>query len=527
MDVAPGPSGVPAPAPPPIALVDRSPAIALVALDRASGERLGGPVLARGVWPARDGSNDVELATAAGLERRPRDLAPGIVLAGTPVLGALLARRGDRLVVAGPPVAAALGGDGDGTAATLYVLDSRGVRARLAAPSASAAVGDAYILAAGAPGDGDVLRIAVPPERPVAGEPLPTPPPQPPVQRVALPDATAPTAPRIAATGDTAVVRVLIDPVSPSVVWTLAARPEGGGLVARIDLREGRVDRFADACPPGPPADLAIGLATIACLGASGSVRAIAADGTTAWEWIGPPAPGGPGAISAAGSGYVVTHGARTTILAAVVGTVRAAYRTPGGVRATAVALAIGTAGTTAAVEGGAIVTRAHDAPLAPLWVAAPRGLVAGLAPTPTDLLVVLAGGDAYLLDPATGTARALAAAARRWWIAGDLVLAELPDDDDGVAVRAFDRRGERFRAALAAVGPFAVGVRARDPDAAIAIVHGATPAVATLDAHTGHVLAHAVLPAGATAAGVFTTVVDHRRVTGAVLPGLGVIALE
>ena len=526
-DVAPGPSGVAAPAPPPIALVDPAPAIVLVALDRASGERLGGPVRARGTWPARDGSNDLELATAAGIERRPRDLSPGVVLADTPVLGALLARRGDRLVVAGPPAAAAIGGAADGIAPTLYVLDSAGVRARLAAPASSAAVGDAYVLAAGARGDGDVVRIAVPPGRPPPGEPQPTPSPQPPVHRVVLAEPTAPPAPRIAPTDDAMILRVVVDPLSPTVVWALAVGPSGAGLVARIDLLAAHVDRFADACPPGPPADLAIGFATVACLGASGSVRAVATDGTHAWEWTAPAVAGGPPAISAAGAGYVVTRGAQTTILHALVGSVRAAYRTPGGgMPATAVALEVGTTGATAAVELGAIVTRAHDAPLAPLWSTTPRAPVVGLAATSTDLLAVLAGGDAYLLDPATGTARALAAAAPRWWIAGDLVLAEL-SVDDGVAVRAFDQRGERFRTGLSTEGPFAIAARGADPDAPVAIVHGASPALVSLDARTGQVLGHAALPAGATAAGVFTTVFDHRRVTGAVIPGLGVITLE
>jgi len=503
------------PAPPAISLVDPAPAIGVLALARATGKTIAGPVLARGWWPARDGSGDLELATAAGIERRPRDLAPGRMLDDAPVVGALLDRRGDERLVAGPPV------DARGPM-TLYLLDRRGVRAVIAAPARTAALGTDHVLAAAT---GDATWLALPAGRPRTLPLSPTPPPRPPVHRLELPPA-APADPAGAIAGpggDTveAVVATRIDPLDPAAVWVVGRSP-AGGVLARLDLRARRWTVVTAGCPAGTPFALAIAAPVIACAAVDasgdtprGTVTAIRRDGGPAWQWTGGPID----AVTAAGDAIVLAAGDRTIVLDAATGEVVDDRRSDDGLAASMVPVQIGGATAIVTLERGAVVARAFGAPLAPLWAAAPRGQVTSVAATPDDAIVVLDGADLYRLDLPTGAARAIAAAADRWTVAGDLVIGEA-SVEDGWAVRAFDRGGERFRTAVAAAGPFALAAaRAASPRAPVVVVHGPAEAI-VLDAATGALVAHIALPERTASDAVFATVVDGLPVAGAVVPG-------
>ena len=106
---------------------------ALVAVTRALGKQLGRIDQVRDVWPARDDPHQLEVATAWGVVHASHDLVDQTVLP-LPPMGPLIAAHGDRRLVRLTP-------------ATAVVLDQRGVRAYLALPETSAALGDDRVLA--------------------------------------------------------------------------------------------------------------------------------------------------------------------------------------------------------------------------------------------------------------------------------------------------------------------------------------------------------------------------------------------
>ena len=106
---------------------------ALVAVTRALGKQLGRIDNVRDVWTARDDAHRLEVSTAWGVVRASHDLVEQTVL-DLPPMGPLLAAHGDRRLVRLTP-------------GTAVLLDHRGVRAYLAVPETSAAIGGDHVLA--------------------------------------------------------------------------------------------------------------------------------------------------------------------------------------------------------------------------------------------------------------------------------------------------------------------------------------------------------------------------------------------
>jgi hypothetical protein len=123
----------------------------LVAIARATGKITGRVDGVAGSWPARDGSDRLEIASSLGVARYPRDLAGDPEPARLPPLGELLASRGDRRLVRATPRTAAL-------------LDRDGVRAYVPLAAMGAVLGDSSLLATswfGSAGE-TVHRLALP-----------------------------------------------------------------------------------------------------------------------------------------------------------------------------------------------------------------------------------------------------------------------------------------------------------------------------------------------------------------------------
>jgi hypothetical protein len=521
-DERPPPSGPNAPMPAAVSLVDRGAAVALVAIDRATGRVLARGVLARGWWPARvptvDAPSAIELATAAGLEVRTRSLAAARTLPASPVVGALLDRRGALRLVAGPPV-------GGGEPRTLYVLDERGVRAVFTAPAASAALGDGVVIAAGS--DGPAVRLALPRARPTALPVSPTAPPLPPIDGAALPAVNrAPPSPISGGShGGGAVVAVAIDPVDAAIVW---AAGEQATLV-RLDLRARALAEVKDACPTGAVVALAVTSAVVVCAANNGGVGHVTAThraGAQAWSFTTSTID----AVSAAGDAVVVLGRDRAQVLAASTGVLLDDRRDDAGLPARVVPVALGDASGFLAIEREAITLRLLGAPLAAPWSAAPAGQASLVGTTTEAALVLVDGWDPYRLDLATGRATSLAAAAERWTVAGDLFLGEHADRAPGAApgwaIRAFDADGERFRLSVDLRGTARLAARGPAPDAPIVLVDTYPPVddarLFVIDPASGAV--RRVIEAGtpASSAGLFATVVDDQPVVGAVDFGLG-----
>ncbi|TMQ02860.1 MAG: hypothetical protein E6J91_49585, partial [Deltaproteobacteria bacterium] len=255
---------------------------ALVAIARATGKVTGRVDGVRGAWPARDGSERIEVATAVGIASYPRDLAGPAVQLGGPAVGELIASRGEHRLVRATP-------------STAVLLDRAGVRAYLPLAALGAVLGDAALIATswiGSPGE-TAHRLALPPRwrralrlpalhRGVALDAeLRDLPPVRPLEvaaAAALPD-----------TGMRGVVAQAIDPADGAAVYAAAVDRDGeGAAVARADLAAGRWRwQRIDGCGPGAPIALAVARDVVVC-GARGrpaTVRATSRDGVARWEW--------------------------------------------------------------------------------------------------------------------------------------------------------------------------------------------------------------------------------------------------
>ena len=249
---------------------------ALVAIARATGKVTGRVDGVRGAWPARDGSERIEVATAVGIASYPRDLAGPAVQLGGPAVGELIASRGEHRLVRATP-------------STAVLLDRAGVRAYLPLAALGAVLGDAALIATswiGSPGE-TAHRLALPPRwrralrlpalhRGVALDAeLRDLPPVRPLEvaaAAALPD-----------TGMRGVVAQAIDPADGAAVYAAAVDRDGeGAAVARADLAAGRWRwQRIDGCGPGAPIALAVARDVVVC-GARGrpaTVRATSRDG--------------------------------------------------------------------------------------------------------------------------------------------------------------------------------------------------------------------------------------------------------
>jgi len=405
----------------------------LVALDRDTGKLTGRIDGVLGSWPARDGSDRLEVATAQGVASYPRDLAGPPVAIDLPALGELIAERGDRRLVRATPLTAVL-------------LDRAGVRAYLPLASAGAVLGDAALLAmswAGSPGE-TVHRFALPPRwsrtlrltTARAGVALDA-------ELRDLPAVRSLELGAAIAQLDTAMHGVAghaLDPEDGAAVYAIAIDRDGErGAVARADLaaRRWRWQRV-DGCGAGAPIELAVARDVVVCgtRGAPGSrppaepgprlhpepatseVRATTRDGVAAWTW----ATGNLDGVIAGGDVVVASDADRLTVLAARDGRVQGHITSDdaGPARVAIVALAEATLVITA--ERGRVVARLGVGGFLPLWSIDVAGVVRTLAASGDGVLVALEDGDAYRIDARTAAITALPGLGLTWHADGDVV---------------------------------------------------------------------------------------------------------
>ena len=454
---------------------------AVVAIARDTGKISARVDGVRGWWAARDGSDRLEIATAQGVASYPRGLVdpvadgappsgpsragapplrpasaaspgggrapagpagsarPGARVAALPdpvavgapidlpVLGELLASRGELRLVRATPLTAVL-------------LDRRGVRAYLPLAAMAAALGETSVIATswtGSPGE-TLRRVALPPRW---------------NRRLRLPamrggvalDAELrdlpPELPLAVAGGiaqpDTGMYGVAghaIDPSDGAALYAIAVDRSGErAAVARADLlaRTWRWQRV-DGCGPGTPAAIAVARDVVVCgsRGARATVRATSRDGAARWEWTG----GSLDTLIAGGDVVVIHDGGRITLLDARDGQVRGHVASDDGaaVRAAIVELADpggpgdGSRATlVVTAERGRVVGRLGSSGFLPVWSIEVAGVVRVLAPSGAGVLVVLEDGDAYRIEARTGAIVALPGLGLRWRAAGDLVTGD------------------------------------------------------------------------------------------------------
>ncbi|HMG55033.1 MAG TPA: PQQ-binding-like beta-propeller repeat protein [Kofleriaceae bacterium] len=537
--------------------------LALVAIARATGKSTGRLDGVRGAWPARDGSDRIEVATARGLASYPRDLAGPAVRLGGPPLGELIASRGDRRLVRATP-------------STAVLLDRRGVQGYVALAALGAVLGDAALIATtwiGSPGEA-ARRLALPPpwrralrlpalHRGVAVDaelrdlppvlPLDT------AAAVALPD-----------TGMHGVTALAVDPADGAALYAVASDGDGrggGAAVARADLaaRRWRWQRV-DGCGPGTPVAIAVARDVVVC-GARGpraSVRATSRDGQARWEWT----TGNLDDLAAAGDAIVVHDAGRATVLDARDGRVRGQLASDDGGAVRAALVAVGDSTLLIAAERGRVVARLAIGGLLPVWSLEVAGAVRALTPAGEGVLVALEDGDAYRLDARDGAAVALPGLGLGWHAAGDLVTGDtvggpipgpappVPPAPPPTFAQLLRRPLQILRGEIDVPPPMSTpikpppplgdswqltlyelggGLRARNdyalaapvappaprgpPGSPLAVVYGtAQREVCVLDPRTGHPMRRIALPDDAAPGAVFATVVDGSPVAGAVL---------
>ncbi|HEX2688301.1 MAG TPA: PQQ-binding-like beta-propeller repeat protein [Kofleriaceae bacterium] len=390
----------------------------LVAIARATGAITGRVDGVVGSWPARDGSDRIEIATAFGVARHPRDLAGAPAALDLPPLGELLASRGDRRLVRATPLTAVL-------------LDRQGVRAYLPLTAMGAVLGDAALVATswiGPPGE-TARRLALPPRwlralripprhRGVAADAqlrdLPQALPLDTTGAIALPD-----------TGMCAVTALALDPSDGAVVYAIAVHHPGvAAAVARADLaaKQWRWQRV-DGCGSGAPVGIAVARDVVVCgangaQGARATVRATSRDGVARWDWNTDHLD----SVVAGGDVVVAGDAGRVTVLDARDGRVRGHIASDDGAAARIAIIAQGEATLVITAERGRVVARLGIGGLLPVWSIAVAGVVRALAPSGDGVLVMLDDGDAYRIDARTAAVTALPGLGLAWYAAGDLM---------------------------------------------------------------------------------------------------------
>jgi outer membrane protein assembly factor BamB len=394
---------------------------ALVALARETGAVVGRIDGVHGFWPARDGSDRIEVSSTRNVAMYSRDLAqPGEAIA-IPMLGELLAKRGELRLVRATPMTAA-------------VLDRRGVRAFIGLEHLGAAIGDRAIIAGswiGSPGE-TVHRVAIPgryrrqlrvsgPGRglvvPAELRDLP-----------ALVDVDAGAVRAKADAGQHGVAAVAIDPVDVHLVYAAALdhAPDQAGptSVSRFDLKTQQWGwQRADGCGAGTPVGLAVTRELVVCASRDkrSSVRATSRDGSARWEFT----DDNVDAVAAAGGAILVHDADRLTVLRASDSKVLATFSSDDGGRMRAAALEIEGMTLVVTAERNRVVAHLPAAHMAPAWSIAIRGVVADVVASGGGVLVALEDGDAYRIDARTGVATAIPGIDLAWRGSGELVIGE------------------------------------------------------------------------------------------------------
>ena len=366
-----------------------------------------------GAWPARDGSDRVEVSTASGVARYAADLTSSEPL-GLPPLGELLASRGDRRLVRASPLTAVL-------------LDRNGVRAYLALAAPGAVLGESAILVGqwvGAPSE-TLHRLALPPPWRRALR-LPR-------QMGVAVDAELRDLPPVAPLGNTAfalpdtgmraIGGVALDPADGAALYALAIDREGErAVVARADLAMQRWRwQRVDGCGAGTPIGLAVAADVVVCatrgVGGHALVRATSRDGAARWDWPSDSLD----AIVAAGDAVVVHDAGRISILDASDGHLRGHLASDDGAPVRVALVPVDGATFVITAGRGRVTARVGNG-LLPVWSVAVAGVVQHLVRAGDGVLVALEDGDAYRIDARTAAITAMPGLGLTWGADSDMV---------------------------------------------------------------------------------------------------------
>lgn len=396
---------------------------ALVALARDTGALTGTVEGVRGFWPARDGSERLEISTSSGVRIYPRDLTGVGEPTVLPVFAELLAKRGELRLVRATKLTAAL-------------LDAHGVRAYLPLAGRGAVLGEHTLIAGswlGSPGETSHRfalperyrrQLRVPPDKPALAVPaelrdLPA--------RVELDLASAIGKPDAAAHELGAIA---LDPVEPAV---LAATVERGpddtatAGVARFDLAARAWSWYAQSgCGVGTPVALAVSRELIACAARTGkgaTVQALGRDGSARWQWQGTNID----AVQAAADIVLVHDADRVHVIDGRDGRELATYASDDGGPARAAALDVDGMAMVVVYQRGLVLARLPHVDMVPAWTLAVAGVASTLEPAGDGVLVGLEDGDAYRIDARTGASVALPGLGLVWHGSGDVVTGQAP----------------------------------------------------------------------------------------------------
>ncbi len=397
----------------------------LTAIDRATGKITGRLEEVFGHWPARDGSDRIEIATATGVASWSRDLVGPPNTLPLPALGQLIDKRGDRRLVRA-------------SNHTAVVLDRAGVRAYLPFAARGGVLGEDSILSASwteSPGE-SVHRIGLPartrrvlrvPEDRV-GVALPAelrdlPPPLPIdlSKAIAKPD-----------TGKHAVDAIALDPYESATLYAVALESvpdeSRSATLAAADLakREWRWQR-ADGCGPGLPVALAVAREVVVCAaqGVTSIARATSRDGAARWEYE----TDNIDRVTASGGVVLAFDADRLEVLDAATGRVRGRFASDDGAAMRAAVLEVGAQGSPetwlVTAEQGRLVARIPSAGMVAVWSLHVDGVVRELLASGEGVLVVLEDGDAFRVELATAKVIGVPGLGLDWRATGDLVTGE------------------------------------------------------------------------------------------------------
>jgi hypothetical protein len=528
---------------------------AVIALARATGVQTGRVDGVRGSWPAREGGDRVELATAAGVASWSRDLTESQAREDLP-LGELLARRGERRLVRATPLTAVL-------------LDRTGVHAYLPFAGFAAALGDTAFVGGTWIGDGEQVRrfeipartrriVRVPGRRgplalPAELRDLPKPTPLDLSTAIAMRD-----------TGMHAVDAIILDPAQPNLFAIVRERDGVPAGIASADLAKGTWQwQRTDGCGGPVPVGLALVRDAVVCAarGTTSTIVATTRDGKSRWQWETDHLD----AIDGAGDVVLGFAADRMFVLDASDGKLRGELASEDGGAMRATAVTIDEVSLLVSYERGRLVVRSPNTSMIALWSLAVAGVVAAIAPSQDGVLVALDDGDAFRVDLKTATVVPLPGLGLGWHANGDLMTGEAiggpipaPPLPRPVAKATFHRRFVRRRPIVrppprepgrpAIWSPIPIptplgdswqytifeltgGVRARndyalvrpiEPSGArgpvgspLVVAHDANRQVLVLDPRNGDPLRRVSLPSPGL---VFGTIVDGTPVAGAVL---------
>jgi hypothetical protein len=513
----------------------------LYALARDSGTIAGRIDGVRGYWPARDGTDRLEVSTAAGVMLHARTLAGDGVPVALPVLGELLAKRGDRRLVRA-------------TRRTAALLDRNGVRAYLPLAERGAVLGDDTVLAADwlAPATQTVRRLRIPPHYRRALRILPD---REPVSVPAELRDLPPVGELPAGIAKPGAPMQSIGAIALAGTSVLVGYDAG---LARFDLHARQWSWLRDDGCGGPVIGVAAARDVAVCATAH-EVRATSLDGAPRWTWH-----GDADEVAAAGDVVLVTAGDHLHVLDARDGHVLGELVSDDGGKPRATAIDVAGMTMIISAERGRVVGRLARVELLPAWSLEVAGVVESVEPSADGAVIALEDGDAYRVDARTGAAIALPGIGLVWRAPGDVVTGEaaggpIPPDKmpapprpklplpkpppppkdpnlvpppiatpwpppppmaDSWQYTLYELTGGLRARNDYALPPPVVPSSARGPgDSPLVVVYGpGLHDAIVIDPHRGNPLRRVTLPDEAGPGLVFGTVVDGKAIAGAVL---------